>query len=85
MMELHDLVNSVKQKEDLVRFIHELAQDRRSRPQEWENDSLERYLSALANWLADSDAYYRNQGREIPLAPTWKNVAEMLIAAKIYE
>jgi len=85
MMKLHDMVNSVREKEDLVRFIQALAQDLRDQPENWENDTLERYLNALANWLADSDGYYRNQGREVPVTPTWKSFAEMLIAAKIYE
>jgi len=84
-MKLHDMIDSITNKEDLARFIEALAQDLRSRPQEWENDSLERYLAALASWLNDSDGYYRNKGREVPTTPTWKSLAEMLKAAKMYE
>jgi len=42
-------------------------------------------LEALAGWIDDSDGYYVNQGKPVPTAPSWKNVAEMLIAARIYE
>ena len=84
-MNLQDLAKSVNERDDLVQLIQALAQDRRSQPQSWENDSLDRYLDALANWLADSEGYYRNQGREAPVTPSWKTFAEMLMAARIYE
>jgi hypothetical protein len=84
-MKLREMVASVQEKEDLVRFIRALAEDRHTRSQEWENPSLEQYLDALASWLEDSDGYYRNHGLDIPVTPTWKTFAEMLIAAKIYE
>ncbi len=84
-MKIHELVDGVQTKADLVRFIRDLAQDLEARPAEWENHNLERYLAALARWLEDCDGYYQNQARDVPAAPSWKNVAEMLIAAKTYE
>lgn len=84
-MKIHEMVDGIRSKEDLVKFIEALAGDFRANRESWENDSLDRYLSALSNWLADSDGYYRNRGLEPPMSPTWKNVAEMLIAAKTYE
>jgi hypothetical protein len=68
-----------------VVFLEALAQDLKSRPAEWENNTLERYIEALARWVADSGGYYRGQGLDVPVSPTWKNVAEMLLAAKMYE
>jgi len=85
VMKVHEMVDGIQSKEDLVRFIEALAGDLRAHPENWENDSLDRYLTALASWLTDSDGYYRNHGLKPPTSPTWKNVAEMLIAAKMYE
>jgi len=84
-MELHELIRGIQSKSDLVAFIEALAEDLRSHPDDWENHTLDRYVEALASWLAASDGAYRNQGLEPPTAPSWKNVGEMLYAAKIYE
>lgn len=84
-MKLDEMVDSIQSKDDLVAFVNALANDLQSRPEEWENDTLEEFLSAFARWLADSDGAYRNKGVSPPQIPTWKNIAEMLIAAKIYE
>lgn len=59
--------------------------DLQAKPATWENATLDRYLSALERWLEDADGYYRNQGRNVPSNPTWRDVAEMLIAATMYE
>lgn len=84
-MELNDMVDSIRGKRDLVAFVYALAQDLKSRPEEWENSTLEEFLSAFARWLTDSDGYYRNKGIAVPVEPAWKNIGEMLIAAKYYE
>jgi hypothetical protein len=84
-MQLHESVAGVQSKTDLAGFVQALALDFLAHQHEWENITLERYLEALARWLADSDAYYKNQGLDVPSTPSWKNVAEMLIAAKSYE
>lgn len=85
MMELKEQVARVNSKGDLVELIKALCHDLQGRPQEWENDTLERYLWALASWIEDSDGFYKNQNRPVPVDPSWKNIAEMLIAAKMYE
>jgi hypothetical protein len=84
-MKAHEMVEGIVSKADLVKLIEALAGDLRTHPESWENDSLERYLLALASWLEDSDGYYRNRGLEPPGSPTWKTVAELLMAAKMYE
>jgi hypothetical protein len=85
VMRLHEMVSGIQSKADLLMFLQEAAEDLRTHPEEWENNSLERYLSALANWLTEPDAYYRSKGSAIPVTPTWQTFAEMLIAAKTYE
>lgn len=85
MMNLYERVEKIQTKTDLVEFIMELLKDIRQDAAGWENSTLEDYLSALASWIEDSDGYYRNQNRPIPETPSWRNIAEMLIAAKMYE
>ena len=84
-MELHERVERIQTKADLVEFVEELLRDLQQDASGWENATLEDYLRALASWIEDSDGYYRNQNRPIPESPSWRNVAEMLIAAKMYE
>jgi hypothetical protein len=84
-VELNDMVDSIRSKHDLVAFVYALAQDLKSRPEEWENSALGEFLSSFAGWLTDSDGYYRNKGIAVPVEPAWKNIGEMLIAAKYYE
>lgn len=85
MMELHTKVASIASKSDLTTFINELAADLEANPQRWENSTLDRYLRALASWVDDSDGFYTNQGRAVPVNPSWRDVAEMLMAASMYE
>lgn len=84
-MKVHEQVNAIATREDLVAFIEALRTDLLSNPQEWENVKLDQYLAALSSWLQDCEGYYQHTGRSVPTTPSWRNVAEMLIAAKIYE
>jgi hypothetical protein len=85
LMELHEVIDGIASKTDLVRFVEVLAADLHTHPDRWENDSLERYLQALGAWLEASDAVYKNQGQSPPAVPSWKDVAVMLYAATMYE
>ena len=60
-MELHALIRGIQSKSDLVAFIEALAEDLRSHPDDWENHTLDRYVEALASWLAASDGAYRTK------------------------
>ena len=84
-MTLRQMVDRIQSKQDLIGFVEALVDDLRSRPADWENHTLDAFLSALASWLTDSDGYYRNHGIDVPATLSWKNIAEMLIAAKMYE
>jgi hypothetical protein len=79
---LHHQIEGIQSKEDLVRFLHDLTEND---PTSWENPTLERFLDALARWLEDSDWYYKNAGLDVPRTPSWKSIAEMLLAATMYE
>lgn len=77
--------NTIKTREDFVSFVYELSKDFRTNPQSWENKDIGAFLEALAGWVEDMDGYYLGQGQSVPDKPDWKNVADMLMAAKIYE
>jgi hypothetical protein len=84
-MQIHELAVRVGSKDDLIAFVRALVDDHKTRPSAWENSTLDQYLSALASWLEDSEGYYRNQGLAVPVTPPWRNIADMLIAASMYE
>lgn len=84
-MKLHEQVSGVATREDLVAFVEALRADLLSNSQEWENAALDQYFRALAGWLEDCSGDYERTGQGVPTTPSWKNVAEMLIAAKSYE
>ncbi len=80
-MELHNKINNITDKNDLVDFVEALRKDLLSNPNEWENSTLERFLESLAQWLSDiEDAHFEDQK-----SPNWRMVAEILYAGKIYE
>ncbi|HEY2405196.1 MAG TPA: hypothetical protein VGI10_04295 [Polyangiaceae bacterium] len=85
MMELHEKLSGIESKADLVEFVRALCENLRTNPEAWENVTLAQYLRALGSWIEDSDGYYLNQGRSIPTTPSWRDVADMLMAAKMYE
>jgi len=84
-MELPEQVKHIKTRADFVAFIHSLLRDFRERPEQWENVSLEAYLEAIAAWVQDMDGYYLKGGEKVPKHPTWKNLGEILLAARSYE
>jgi hypothetical protein len=85
LSEMRSRVALIDNKADLVSFIEALRDDLRASPKDWENATPESYLSALASWVEDSDAYYKNHGQAPPASPSWRSVGEMLLAAKMYE
>jgi len=83
-MGLIDQCNSVRSREDFVAFATALAKDFRDNRDSWENASLDRFLEALAGWVNDMDGHYINKGVSPPQSD-WNVLAEMLMAAKMYE
>ncbi len=80
-----DMVDGVGSKQEFVAFIREMNDDLRRCPDQWENPTLDRYLEAMAAWVEDMDGYYLNRGEAVPQQPTWKVLADILMAAKMYE
>src|SRR5947207_12340293 len=75
----------VRNCEDFVSFVRALLADLKKNPDAWENRNLDSFLDALAAWVEDMDGYYLNAGGPVPEQPTWKTLADMLLAARIYE
>jgi hypothetical protein len=84
-MRLHEYINKIKNKEDLADFIVLLNEDLMKNPDEWENDTLSRFLLAMEDWIRSMDNYYIHTAQQVPSEPTWKVFADILYASKIYE
>lgn len=80
-----ELAGRVNSAATFAEFVRALAANLQRGDPDWENDDLPRYLDALARWVDDSAGYYAAQGLPAPEQPTWKHVADMLIAATMYE
>ena len=77
-MHLPELVRRVDSRESFLAFVAALHADLRSDAASWENPSLDRYLEALHSWTED-------MGERLPQSPSWRILADILYAAKIYE
>ncbi len=67
---------AIKTKEDFLCFLSSLAEDYATNGAEWENDSIDRFLSAMEGYLADTETEELLQ---------WRDLAHLLLAAKVYE
>ncbi|MGH8838419.1 MAG: DUF7660 family protein [Jiangellaceae bacterium] len=84
-MDLIEARDSIRTRQDLARFVNALRHDLLNNGDAWENATLDRYLEALAAWIADMEGYFKNQGISAPERPDWHLVGQMLFAASIYE
>lgn len=84
-MNINDVIENIKTREDFVAFIYEFIKDYKENPETWENNNIESFLEAMAAVVEDMDGYYINQGLPVPNTPDWKVMAEILMAATLYE
>lgn len=77
--------DDVSTRADAVQFILSLRQELLEHPERWENDTLDRFLEAMASWLNDAPGWFKNHGKEESARPDWQYVAHMLAAATMYE
>jgi len=53
---------------------------------EWENCSIEHYLEGLYGFTSDIDGYYQNMKQDVDTTQaSWKMMARILLAARVYE
>ena len=84
-MNIYTEIKNVKTKEEFLRFLEMLANDRRSSAEEWENTSIEDYLLSIQSWIEDMDGYYENNNLKVPQNIDWNFIANIFYAGKIYE
>lgn len=52
---------------------------------DWANPDLPSFLDAAAAWCQDSDGYYANIGVDPTTLSPWQRLADVLMAARVYE
>ena len=78
-------ISKIQSHKDLSVFIRKLRQDYVDNPNSWENSDLPAFLEAMAAWVYDITGYYQNTDQSMPNVETWRTVATILYASKIYE
>lgn len=84
-IDLSTALEQLSTKGDFLLFMKLLLKDLQNNPAGWENRSLESYLEAFARWTEDMDGFYQHQNQPVPQNINWKVMANMLMAARIYE
>lgn len=83
--DLEETQSRVETREELIAFVSLLRQDFAKNGHQWENSTLDTYLEALQAVLADWRGRFANRGELVPEVPSWRLVAEVLLAASAYE
>ena len=84
--ELINFAQKISSKEEFDFFLQCLVQDYVDNRDEWENTDLLSYLVGLSGYVSSMEGYYKNMEENIDVNfITWRIVAQMLIAASIYE
>lgn len=84
-MSLVEKLSKIQNRKDLSSFIVALREDLISNPDDWENPDLSSFLEAMAAWVSDMDGYYQNMGISFDERPSWRTIADILYASRIYE
>lgn len=78
--------SSVATREQLASFVAALRDDLARNPEQWENVTLERFLSALSSYIEDVPGYLRNTNPTLSAdAPGWQLFAIFLCGARVYD
>src|SRR5262249_23187353 len=84
LQDLDALVETVETQEDLAGFVFALEANLGHDPGAWENRTLESYLDALQRFTTSLDSWARNTRKPVPVQPTWKLMAQLLLIARTY-
>jgi hypothetical protein len=84
-VDLHQQIGNIKSKEELADFVAALRLDLEANPEGWENSTLERFLSAMEDWIRSMDQWCRNTGQAPADVPSWRTFADVLYASRMYE
>jgi len=75
----------VKTKEDFIRFLQDLAKNHKDAHDGWKNKRLDGYLVAMAKWVEERESNYAANNLQEPADINWGFMANMFLAAKIYD
>lgn len=76
----------VTDRQSFIKFVELLRQDFLNNPEEWENNTLDRFLDAMSAYAEDIQGYYDNMKMDLNSdEPTWQTFADILRGATIYE
>ena len=75
----------VRTRDDLSRFLEQMAMQLRDSSSPLENRDLASFVSAAAGWVSDMHGYCENRGEITPESPTWSTIAAIFAAAAVYE
>jgi hypothetical protein len=76
---------AVNTKADFIIFLRDLSKNYKNFPDEWEAKKMGAFFEAMASWVGEMDAYYQNSPEKEPSDINWGFIANMFLAAKIYE
>ena len=75
-------INNIKDMDDFLNFVAELARDANEHPEEWTNTTLTDFLGQLASWVDDISQFDKETDWD---NVDYKTFAKMLYMGKIYE
>lgn len=72
------VAESIESREDFEHFLRALMDDLRDNAGAWENTDLPRFLSGLYGYAQDAPAAFSDP-------PAWNELANLMLAARVYE
>ena len=84
-MTLVERALAVRTREDLVEFVEALHEAFNDNRDTWSNSDLSSFLGAMAAWSRDMEGFYRGRGEALSEVSPWRVMADILMAARIYE
>ncbi|AOS64669.1 DUF7660 family protein [Actinoalloteichus hymeniacidonis] len=81
-----DTLNAIRTRDDLARFLSDLAEDIRDGRLSPENTTTDAFIDAAGRWTGSMDGFFQNVMKEpVPETPDWALVAAIFRAALVYE
>jgi len=84
-MTFAERARAVRTREDLVAFVKALAADYGTNCSTWTNTDLASFLAAMSAWSEDMESFYENGREDLASLPPWRVLADILMAARVYE
>lgn len=75
----------VASREDLVRFLADLADSVKRGERKVKNETVAELIEAASGWVQDMHGYFENHGLETPSTPSWSLITMIFSAALVYE